>query len=383
MRGFVWLDKPVKRSADDKQFLPSVKISSNTSKFKYKNSIGDRSAIRMSRIVSETVRLGLDDVRWIVLGDDDTFFFAENLVRVLSKYDHNQFYYVGKSSETHKQNIHFSYNMAYGGAGFAISYPLAKTLEKMQDRCLHRYPKLYGLDDRIQACMAELGVPLTVEMGFHQLDIYGDAFGLLAAHPIAPLLSLHHLDVIEPIFPNTGRIQSLRRLKMPMKLDSAGLMQQSICYDSAQNWTISVSWGYATQIFRGIVPARKMEIPLRTFANWYRMHNEDGFSMKTRPLSTNACHRPFVYVLSNAIYNRATNRTASEYIQTHYSDSECNWKETTDPSHVWRVEVYKMRDPNFWDKPPRRNCCRVLPLTKEGTIAVDIGECREGEIIEL
>lgn len=102
-------------------------------------------------------------------GDDDTVFFVENVVRVLSKYDHNQYYYIGSSSESHVQNIFFSYAMAYGGGGFAISYPLAKELEKMQDRCIQRYPGLYGSDDRIQACMAELGVPLTKERGFHQV----------------------------------------------------------------------------------------------------------------------------------------------------------------------------------------------------------------------
>ena len=166
-RGYVWLDKPVETA--DNNSLPPVKLSSNTSGFKYRNTHGDRSAIRISRIVSETVRLGLDDVRWIVLGDDDTFFVTDNLVRVLSKYDHNQFYYIGSSSESHFQNIKFSYNMGYGGGGFAISYPLAKELEKMQDRCIKRYPKLYGSDDRIQACMAELGVPLTKEVGFHQV----------------------------------------------------------------------------------------------------------------------------------------------------------------------------------------------------------------------
>jgi hypothetical protein len=46
---------------------------------------------------------------------------------------------------------------------------LAKELAKMQDRCIQRYPALYGSDDRMQACMAELGVPLTKEAGFHQV----------------------------------------------------------------------------------------------------------------------------------------------------------------------------------------------------------------------
>lgn len=132
-------------------------------------SAGKEIALRISRVVSETLRLEWGDVRWFVMGDDDTVFFVENLVRVLSKYDHRQMYYLGSSSESHIQNIFFSYSMAYGGGGFAISYPLAKELEKMQDRCIQRYPSLYGSDDRIQACMAELGVPLTKEVGFHQV----------------------------------------------------------------------------------------------------------------------------------------------------------------------------------------------------------------------
>lgn len=171
-RGHVWLDKPVENMQveEDDHLLPPIKISSDTSKFKYHNKKGDRSAIRISRIVSETFRLGMEDVRWFVMGDDDTMFVVDNLVRVLQKYDHNEFYYIGSSSESHIQNILFSYNMAYGGGGFAISYPLAKALEKIQDDCIERYPGLYGSDDRIQACMAELGVPLTKEIGFHQVS---------------------------------------------------------------------------------------------------------------------------------------------------------------------------------------------------------------------
>lgn len=167
MRGIVWLDGAVANQTRDG--LPPIKISGDTSGFGYTNKQGHRSAIRISRIVSETLRLGLKDVRWFVMGDDDTVFITDNLVRVLRKYDHTQYYYIGSLSESHLQNIFFSYGMAYGGGGFAISYPLAKALSKMQDRCIQRYPGLYGSDDRMQACMAELGVPLTKELGFHQV----------------------------------------------------------------------------------------------------------------------------------------------------------------------------------------------------------------------
>lgn len=137
-RGVVWLDKKV--YAKKNEGLPQIRISGDTSRFKYTNRQGQRSALRISRVVSETLRLGMKDVRWFVMGDDDTVFIVENLVRVLSKYDHRQLYYIGSSSESHVQNIYFSYAMAYGGGGFAISYPLAKELEKMQDKCIQRYP---------------------------------------------------------------------------------------------------------------------------------------------------------------------------------------------------------------------------------------------------
>ncbi|KAG0450507.1 hypothetical protein HPP92_026875 [Vanilla planifolia] len=204
MRGYVWLDRPVRESRSSAAALPTIKISADTSKFPYTHKHGSRSALRISRIVSETVRLGLTNVRWFVMCDDDTVFIADNLIRVLNKFDHRQPYYIGSQSESHLQNIIFSYTMAYGGGGFAISRPLAASLARMQDRCIHRYPALYGSDDRIQACMAELGVPLTHHPGFHQFDVYGNLLGLLAAHPIAPLLTLHHLDVVETIFPILG-----------------------------------------------------------------------------------------------------------------------------------------------------------------------------------
>ncbi|XP_058105640.1 uncharacterized protein LOC131249093 [Magnolia sinica] len=380
MRGIVWLDKTV--TAHQNEGLPPLKISANTSKFAYSNRQGHRSAIRISRIVSETLRLGMEDVRWFVMGDDDTVFVVDNLVRVLSKYDHRQFYYIGSLSESHLQNIYFSYGMAYGGGGFAISYPLAKALDQMQDRCIQRYPGLYGSDDRMQACMAELGVPLTKELGFHQYDVYGNLFGLLAAHPVAPLVSLHHLDVVEPIFPNVSRVDALRRLFVPIQLDSAGIMQQSICYDKAKRWTVSVSWGFAVQIFRGLFSPREMEMPSRTFLNWYRRADYTAYAFNTRPVSRNPCQKPFVFYFSTARSDPNKKQMTTDYVRHRVQMPACRWK-MADPSAIDNVEVYKRPDPLLWNKSPRRNCCRILPSKKNKTMMIDVGVCREGEISEM
>ncbi|WMV44631.1 hypothetical protein MTR67_038016, partial [Solanum verrucosum] len=167
-RGLVWLDKkPHKDVTWPENSLP-YRVSLDTSKFKNTCWFGDRSVVRIARIVKESFELGLSNVRWFVMGDDDTVFFTENLVTVLSKYDHNQMYYIGRNSESVEANVMCSYNMAYGGGSTAISYPLAMELVKILDDCINRYHYVFDYDLMISNCMAEIGVPLTKELGFHQ-----------------------------------------------------------------------------------------------------------------------------------------------------------------------------------------------------------------------
>ncbi|XWS53218.1 hypothetical protein CRYUN_Cryun11dG0139000 [Craigia yunnanensis] len=379
-RGVVWVDKKVRTRRNEG--LPEIRVSQDTSKFKYINRQGSRSALRISRVVSETLKLGMKDIRWFVMGDDDTVFIADNVVRVLSKYDHTQFYYVGSASESHIQNIFFSYAMAFGGGGFAISYPLAKELAKMQDKCIQRYPALYGSDDRIQACMAELGVPLTRELGFHQYDVYGDLLGLLGAHPVTPLVSLHHLDVVEPIFPRMKRAKALAHLLEAAKEDSASLMQQSICYDSTRYWSISVSWGYVVQILRGVMSPRELEMPTRTFLNWYKRADYTAYAFNTRPVERHPCQKPFVFYMNKVRYDRARKQTIGVYYRHKTRGRYCRWRMAS-PEKLDSVVVLKKRDDLRWQKSPRRDCCRVLPSDKDNTMVLSVGNCREGEITEL
>lgn len=184
---------------------------------------------------------------------------------------------------------------------------------------------------------------------YDQFDVHGDVFGLLAAHPIAPLLSLHHLDLVEPILPNMNRVQALQHLYLPMKLDSAAILQQSICYDQSKSWTVSVSWGYAVQILRGILSPREMEMPPRTFLNWRPKVDFTGYPFNTRPQARNLCQKPFVYYLSSCVYDQSTNRTVSEYLLHRIEYPDCHWK-MANPSEVERVEVHKRPDPYMWDK---------------------------------
>nr|XP_012572926.1 uncharacterized protein LOC101509648 isoform X1 [Cicer arietinum]XP_012572927.1 uncharacterized protein LOC101509648 isoform X1 [Cicer arietinum] len=166
MKGCVFMDSI--SNEDDPSSLPPLCLSRDTSRFRYTFKGGLRSAIRVARVVVETVALNHSNVRWYVFGDDDTIFLPENLVKTLSKYDHELWYYIGAHSEIYEQNRLFGFGMAFGGAGFAISSSLANVLAKVFDSCLERYHHLYGSDGRVYSCLAELGVGLTHVPAFHQ-----------------------------------------------------------------------------------------------------------------------------------------------------------------------------------------------------------------------
>ncbi|EFJ21733.1 glycosyltransferase-like protein [Selaginella moellendorffii] len=378
MRGFVWLDEAIQNYSSGA--LPPSRISGSTAGFRYTHRGGRRAAIRISRIVSETFRVGLPDVHWFVMGDDDTIFVPDNLVKVLAKYDHRKFYYIGASSESHHQNLMFSYGMAYGGGGFAISYALASALEQRHDECLERYPFLYGSDDRIHACMSELGVPLTKELGFHQLDVHGDVSGLLSAHPIAPFISMHHLDVIHPIFPGVGQAAALRHLSKAVDIDPAGIFQQSICYDRQRSWSISVSFGYMVKVIRGGLKApRDLETPTRTFMSWNRRFDEDGYSFTSLPPPKSPCDVPLVFHMKEVAYASRDGMSVSNYTQTRTKKHGGDCPSKSAEELRW-IQVLKERTKDSWFVAPRRQCCQIMSVASH-SMRLLVRDCRDGELI--
>ncbi|CAI9104619.1 OLC1v1003326C2 [Oldenlandia corymbosa var. corymbosa] len=294
MKGCVFLEQMPPISENDRVSLPPICISADTSRFKYTNKYGRRSAIRVARVVSETVALmnNNSDVRWFVFGDDDTVFFPDNLVKTLQKYDHGLWYYIGTNSEYFETNKGNSFEMAFGGAGFAISSPLAKVLGKVLDSCLIRYHGVYGSDARIHICLAELGVSLTHEPGFHQMDLVGNSFGLLTAHPTRPLVTLHHLDKVNPFFPNMTTLEALSQLVKTAKVDPERILQITVCCDQLSSSTFSVSWGYAIQQWKGNVLVPDIIRARETYRSWNR---NKYYNFDTERFDPNTCKRPDVF----------------------------------------------------------------------------------------
>lgn len=198
-------------------------------------------------------------------------------------------------------------------------------------------------------------------------------------------------------------------------------MQQSICYDKARGWTISLSWGFTVQIFRGVFLPREMEMPSRTFLNWYRKADYTAYAFNTRPVTRNPCQKPFIFYFSNGTLNSSSGLIVTEYLKDRSPHPFCKWK-MADPALLQMVMVFKKPNPSLWDsvsistpffyrfkitetciqsfkinflfltwcricgrccccsQAPRRNCCRVMGMEKEGVLSIDVGTCREGEI---
>ncbi|CAA0809439.1 Protein of unknown function (DUF604 [Striga hermonthica] len=375
-RGFVFLE----RKPDSKiPFAIPHRVSSDWRRFR--RSAGSESAVRIARVVVDLFLVGLPNVRWFVMGDDDTVFFPDNLVAVLGRYDHRRMVYVGGNSESVEQDLMHAYGMAFGGGGFAISYPLAAQLVGKMDGCLNRYHYFYGSDQRVWACVGELGVELSRESGFHQIDIRGNPFGLLAAHPLAPLVSLHHLDYVEPLFPNRTQLDSVKALMKAHMLDPSRTLQQCFCYHRKNKWSISISWGYAVQIYPEKLTAKELQTPLLTFRTW-RTWQDGPFTFNTRPMNSDHCRNPIVLYLDLS-GEGLVNDTVTAYSKSVEETTRDCGKHYSRAVAVENVVVLAPKmDPREWNQGPRRQCCEIKGV-RHGTMRIQIRKCRDSETVTI
>lgn len=126
----------------------------------------------------------------------------------------------------------------------------------------------------------------------------GNIFGLLASHPLTPLLSLHHPDHTDPIFPNMSTKKSLQHLFEAVHVDSERILQQTVCYEKRLSWTISVSWGYAVQVFQNNMVLPEVLRVEKTFRQWLPGNVFKGiYNFNTREFQREPCKRPTVFYL--------------------------------------------------------------------------------------
>ncbi|EPS62128.1 hypothetical protein M569_12664, partial [Genlisea aurea] len=381
-RGYVFLDQnPNPSLLPWPETSPPYRISSDLREFLNKSEVR---AQRMVNGIMEVLREveaegGGGGFRWLVMGDDDTIFFTDNLVDMVSRFDHRKYYYLGARSEFIYSNYWFSFDQAFGGGGIMLSYPLAKAMAKDMKNCLKRYAYLNSADNTTRACVTDLGTNLLPQQGNHQLDFRGDISGLLSSHPIAPLISLHHFDFVDPIFPTMDRFESTRHLMSAASADQSRMLQQTICYHRGFRWSLSVSWGYLAQIYETILPRSHLHTPIETFQPWLETPGPPHYMFNTRLRSAESCLAPHLF------YLEALKKVPGGHeIQTTYARSTargvspCRSEEGRPAEFVRVIQVFSPATKRY--ETDRCECCDIIRVGGD-KVQVKIRRCLTGEVI--
>ncbi|KAK1265282.1 hypothetical protein QJS04_geneDACA011336 [Acorus gramineus] len=360
-RGHVWLE----RTPDEwPASSPPYKVNSDLRRFKKYDRHGHPATLRQVYMIKEAFDAvgeaggaAAEEPRWLVMVDDDTVVFVENLVEVLNKYDHRGYFYLGGVSECVSQTATHSFELAFGGAGFAMSWPLARGFSRIADECLKRYPDLYGGDHVTMSCVSELGVAVTHHPGFHQFDLRGDISGYLSAHPKAPLLTFHHVDVLEPIFPSMDGLSSLRHLMSAAAADSSRLLQQFFCYHNNNTWSFSLSFGYSVHLYEKLIPPSVLRLPIQTFKPW-RSWTKPFFMFNVREHSVvdDPCEAPHVFFFESVVREGGGGGVVSTYVRRGPRGLAACGNHSAEG--VSRVRVFTPEN-RLEHVGRRRECCKV------------------------
>ncbi|XP_059451161.1 uncharacterized protein LOC132181964 [Corylus avellana] len=380
-RGYLFLDKPPGPEFQPwPSNLPPLRVSEDVRKIPTLPKTVKPIPARIVRAIIEAFREGDKNVRWYVMGDDDTIFFLDNLIGVLAKYNHSKYYYIGSNSESVISNIVFSFDMAFGGAGYALSYPAVEALAAKLDSCIERDPQKHFSDYILHSCLADLGISLTLEKGFHQIDMRNDTTGFLSAQPHTPFLSFHHIDAIDPIFPSMNRSEAINHLMKAAKADQSRLLQQTICYHRPTNWSFSVSWGYSAYIYENIIPRSILCRPLQTFTKWRREVKLHFYMFYTRPLSSDPCQAPHVFFFDSIELTQGDEQVITTYIRKSPRGlPNCSSTGNHSADAITKIQVLSPATTRL--EAGGRDCCDIEYADRTSVTQVKYRPCLKNEVI--
>lgn len=206
-----------------------------------------------------------------------------------------------------------------------------------------------------------LNVALSFSLLCWQFDLHGNAFGLLAGHPITPFISMHHLEEVDPFFPQYNAIEGLHHLTKAMKMEPSSFLQRCICYDREKKLTFSISLGYVVQVYSYVLLPRELERPEITFKAWNKKSGGGEFDFDTRAAIRSVCNKPALFFLDN-MYQDGSD-VVSIYKRDTSSDSRRRWSlcfSYTPSMDIIRVTSKPMNE--HWFKVSRLKMSFCVPV---------------------
>jgi len=114
------------------------------------------------------------------------------------------------------------------------------------------------------------------------------------------------------------RTRAMQHFFRAASADPARILQQTVCYDQKNSLTVSVSWGYSVQVFKGNVLLPDLLAVQKTFVPWKRGRNvTDVYMFDTKHYPRDECKRGALFFLKSitsgkgmteTTYNRQTPR---------------------------------------------------------------------------
>jgi hypothetical protein len=118
---------------------------------------------------------------WYFILDGDTFVFLRQLEALLVEYTdpENVSIYIGGSTEAYTSILNHGI-FPYGGGGVLVSNHAMREIYPTKEKCLHKFEAIFGGDELLYRCFADIGIKPIIAASFHQMDVRGgslfDAF---------------------------------------------------------------------------------------------------------------------------------------------------------------------------------------------------------------
>uniref|UniRef100_A0A8I7B3S2 Uncharacterized protein n=1 Tax=Hordeum vulgare subsp. vulgare TaxID=112509 RepID=A0A8I7B3S2_HORVV len=200
----------------------------------------------------------------------------------------------------------------------------------------------------------------------------------MAAHPIAPFISIHHVEFVDPIYPGLNSLESLELFTKAMKTEPMSFLQRSVCYDKKQKLTLAISLDYVVQVYPSVLLRPELERSERTYIAFKRMSQRTEFDFDTKEIQKSMCKKSVLFFLKDVW--KDGNITRGSYIRSSERDDlkrKVFCFRSPSLSDIDKIQVSASPLSKRWHLAPRR-LCSVVKGYVNGTLFVFVRQCGRG-----
>lgn len=143
------------------------------------------------------------------------------------------------------------------------------------------------------------------------------------------------MDEVDPIYPNKSVIDALHHLFKSATIDSGRILQQTVCYDRWFSWTISVSWGYAIEVFNQHLYLHDVLRVQDTFSQW-KKGAAGNYLFSTRFIHPDRCRGSTIFFLDE-VHEKRTIATSKYKIVL---PENCTYDPMTSPKKLKDITIF-------------------------------------------